>query len=54
MVDVVVDAGCREVVVVLDVDPVLKCGPTTDPTNPAIASAPRHTMAMPKRLAQDV
>ena len=38
MVDVVVESGRVEVVVVLVVAP-LKWGPTTDPTNPAKASA---------------
>ena len=51
MVDVVVESGRVEVVVVLVVAP-LKWGPTTDPTKPAKASAARHVKKMPMPLTK--
>jgi hypothetical protein len=49
MVDVVVESGRVDVVVVEVVAP-LKWGPTTDPTNPAKASAPRNAIKRPRPL----
>ena len=43
-----------EAAFVVEDDAVEKWGPTTDPTYPAMTSAPRHPMAIPIRLPHDV